>query len=103
MLQKRRVADDDPVAGRSAVAELRYDRQPVGALQALDPDHVVYAGTASTTLAPGLRLGWLLLPRPLLEPVSALRDDGHVPATEQIAFAGLLRSGAFERRVRRMS
>jgi hypothetical protein len=37
-------------------AELRYDRQPVGALQALDPEHVVYAGTASKTLAPGLRL-----------------------------------------------
>jgi len=83
-------------------AELRYDRQPVGALQALDPDHVVYAGTASKTLAPGLRLGWLLLPRPLLGPVCALRADGHVPATEQIAFAGLLRSGAFERHVRRM-
>ena len=54
-------------------AELRYDRQPVGALQALDPDHVAYAGTASKTLAPGLRLGWLLLPRELLEPVCALR------------------------------
>jgi GntR family transcriptional regulator / MocR family aminotransferase len=38
--------------------EFRYDRQPVGALQALAPDHVIYAGTASKSLAPSLRLGW---------------------------------------------
>ena len=85
-------------------AELRYDRQPVGALQALDPEHVAYAGTASKTLAPGLRLGWLVLPRSLLDPVVILRrtEDVHVPATHQLAFAELLRSGAFERHVRRM-
>jgi GntR family transcriptional regulator/MocR family aminotransferase len=85
-------------------AELRYDRQPVGALQALDPDHVAFAGTTSKTLAPGLRLGWLLLPRTLLEPVVALRmlEDVHVPAPEQLAFSQLLVSGGFERHVRRM-
>ncbi len=85
-------------------AELRYDRLPVGALQAIDPDHVAYAGSASKTLAPGLRLGWLLLPRELVEPMCALRmiEDVHVSAPEQIAFAELLRSGAFERHVRRM-
>ena len=85
-------------------AELRYDRQPVGALQALDPDHVVYAGTASKTLAPGLRLGWLVLPSALLEPIVAVRkvEDVHVPATDQIAFGELLASGAFERHVRRV-
>ena len=44
--------------------EFRYDRQPVGAMQALAPEHVVYAGTASKTLAPGLRIGWLALPGP---------------------------------------
>lgn len=85
-------------------AELRYDRQPVGALQALAPEHVAYGGTASKTLVPGLRLGWLLLPPRLLEPVLALREveDVHVPATDQIAFTELLRSGAYERHVRRM-
>lgn len=85
-------------------AELRYDRQPVGALQALDPDRVAFAGTTSKTLAPGLRLGWLLLPHALLEPVVALRrmEDVHVSAPEQLAFSHLLVSGAFERHVRRM-
>jgi GntR family transcriptional regulator/MocR family aminotransferase len=85
-------------------AELRYDRPPVGALQALDPDRVVYAGTTSKTLAPGLRLGWLLLPPALLDSVLRLRttEDVHVPAPEQIAFGELLVSGAFERHVRRM-
>jgi GntR family transcriptional regulator/MocR family aminotransferase len=85
-------------------AELRYDRPPVGALQALDPDRVVYAGTTSKTLAPGLRLGWLLLPPALLDSVLRLRatEDVHVSAPEQIAFGELLVSGAFERHVRRM-
>jgi GntR family transcriptional regulator/MocR family aminotransferase len=85
-------------------AELRYDRQPVGALQALDPEHVAFAGTTSKTLAPGLRLGWLLLPHALVEPVVALRrvEDVHVPAPDQLAFSQLLLSGAFERHVRRM-
>jgi GntR family transcriptional regulator / MocR family aminotransferase len=84
--------------------ELRFDRPPIGALQALDPDHVAYGGTASKTLAPGLRLGWLVLPEALREPVLALREaeDLHVPALDQIAFAELLGSGAYERHVRRM-
>src|SRR5207344_2648830 len=43
-------------------AEFRYDREPIGAIQGLSPDNVVYAGSASKTLAPGLRLGWLLVP-----------------------------------------
>ena len=43
-------------------AEYRYDRAAVGALQGLDPERVVYAGSASKTLAPALRLGWLVVP-----------------------------------------
>ena len=83
--------------------EFRYDRQPVGALQGLDPEHVVYAGTASKTLAPALRLGWLVLPDRLLEPVvEAKQLAGDTQALEQLTLAELLRSGAYDRQVRRM-
>ena len=51
-------------------AEYRYDRAAVGALQGLDPDRVVYAGSASKTLAPALRLGWLVLPPALRRAVT---------------------------------
>jgi GntR family transcriptional regulator/MocR family aminotransferase len=85
-------------------AELRYDRPPVGALQALGAEHVAFVGTASKTLAPGLRLGWLLLPQALLRDVVRLRrtEDVHVAAPDQIALAELLRSGEFERHIRRL-
>ena len=55
-------------------AEYRYDRAAVGALQGLDPDRVVYAGSASKTLAPALRLGWLVVPPRLLERGRARRS-----------------------------
>src|SRR5205085_478976 len=73
-------------------------------LQALDPDRVVYLGTASKTLAPGLRLGWIVVPPALLEPLTHLRtlEDMQTPATEQITFNQLLRGGDFERHLRRM-
>src|SRR5690606_2133942 len=50
-------------------AEYRYDRAPVGALQSLDPGRIVYAGTASKTLAPALRLGWLVVPPRIIDRV----------------------------------
>jgi GntR family transcriptional regulator/MocR family aminotransferase len=84
--------------------EFRYDRHAAGALQALDPERVVFAGSASKALAPGLRLGWLVVPARLIDPISSLRiaEDVHVPAPDQIALCQLLRSGAYERHVRRM-
>ena len=74
--------------------EFRYDRQPAGALQGLDPEHVVYAGTASKTLAPGLRLAWLVLPGALVEPVlEAKTRIGGTTVLEQLALAELHRLG----------
>jgi GntR family transcriptional regulator/MocR family aminotransferase len=84
--------------------EFRYDRQPVGALQALDPERVVYAGTASKTLAPGMRLAWLVLPPTLVEPVAAVKRLGErqLPFTEELALAELIESGDWDRHLRRM-
>ena len=85
-------------------AEYRYDRAAVGALQGLDPDRIVYAGTASKTLAPALRLGWLVMPPRLLEPVrleKALADRG-TARIEQHALADFLARGELDRHLRRM-
>src|SRR5580704_10350644 len=85
-------------------AEYRYDRTPVGALQGLAPGHVVYAGSASKTLAPGIRLGWFVLPRHLTEPVTAAKiaADRGSPALEQVALADFVTRGEFDRHLRRM-
>jgi len=83
--------------------EFRYDRQAVGAMQALAPEHVVYAGTASKSLAPGLRLGWLAVPAQLLEPLveaKRLADVG-TGALDQLTLAELIRCGAYDRHIRR--
>ena len=50
-------------------AEFRYDREPVGAVQGLAPDRVVVLGTVSKSLAPAVRLGWVLAPGWLLTAV----------------------------------
>ncbi len=83
--------------------EFRYDRQPVGALQAMDPDRVAYVGTASKSLAPGLRLAWMALPPGLVAPVVAAKElaDRHTSALDQLTLAELIRSGALDRHVRR--
>lgn len=83
-------------------AEFRYDRRPVGALQARDPDRVAYLGSASKTLAPGLRLGWIVARDPLrgrLVREKALDDHGS-PALDQLALARLLDSAAYDRHIR---
>ena len=80
--------------------EFRYDRQPVGALQALAPDHVVYAGTASKSLAPALRLGWLVVPPRLLDAVIAQLTAGP-SGLDQLTLAEFIDSGGYDRQIRR--
>ena len=80
--------------------EFRYDRQPVGALQALAPDHVIYAGTASKSLVPALRLGWLVVPPRLLDAVAAQLTAGP-SGLDQLTLAEFIDSGGYDRQIRR--
>ncbi|MFD7553874.1 MULTISPECIES: PLP-dependent aminotransferase family protein [unclassified Streptomyces] len=75
------------------------------ALQRLAPDHVVYAGTVSKSLAPGLRLGWLAAPAPLLDGLlrARARQDLGTDVLTQLAFAEFLRGGAYDRHLRRLN
>ncbi|WP_369213054.1 MocR-like pyridoxine biosynthesis transcription factor PdxR, partial [Streptomyces flavofungini] len=82
--------------------EFRYDRQPVGALQGLDPERVVYLGTASKSLAPGLRIGWMVLPAALRDEALGEKDAAgwSCGALDQLTLAEFLTSGAYDRHVR---
>jgi GntR family transcriptional regulator / MocR family aminotransferase len=84
-------------------AEFRYDREPVRALQGLHPGGVIYLGTTSKTLAPALRLGWLVAPDAMLEELAAgkLLLDDFSPTIEQLAFARLLERGDYQRHIRK--
>ncbi|MFV8048673.1 PLP-dependent aminotransferase family protein [Mycobacterium sp. 48b] len=85
-------------------AEYRYDRAPVGALQGVAPDRVVYLGSTSKTLAPGLRIGWMVVPGHLIDRVrtaKSLADTGS-SVMDQIAFSQFLASGGYDRHLRQM-
>jgi GntR family transcriptional regulator/MocR family aminotransferase len=84
-------------------AEYRYDRAPVGALQGLRPDLVFHVGSVSKTLAPALRLGWLIGPPAWRERLHRAREglDHGLPALEQHALADFIERGAYDRHIRR--
>jgi len=83
--------------------EFRYDRQAVGAMQALAPEAVVYAGSASKSLAPGLRLGWLVPPVHLLDDIVAAKHAACrlSSSLDQLTLARFIDSGDYDRHVRR--
>ncbi len=84
-------------------AEFRYDRAPLAALQGLAPDRVVYLGTVSKTLAPGLRLGWLIVPASLSDAVVQAKalDDLGCSVLDQLVLARLLQTSAYDRHLRK--
>jgi GntR family transcriptional regulator/MocR family aminotransferase len=81
--------------------EFRYDRAPVAALQGIDPDHVAYFGTASKSVAPALRVAWMVVPRRLVPAVLAAKGAVEtVSVIDQLTLAEFIASGAFDRNVR---
>ena len=85
-------------------AEFRYDRQPVGSLQGLAPDRVATLGSVSKSLAPAMRLGWVVCPARLGELIAQEkhRADRGSPGLDQLALARLVESGRYDRHLRRM-
>src|SRR5262249_3436756 len=85
-------------------AEYRYDREPVGALQGLAPERVIYAGSVSKILAPALRIGWLAVPAELQAAIEERKRiaDLASPVLEQLSYAEFLRVGDLDRHLRRM-
>jgi GntR family transcriptional regulator / MocR family aminotransferase len=84
--------------------EYRYDREPVGALQGLGPARVAYLGSTSKTLAPALRLGWMVLPGDLAAALADERGwaDGGSPVLDQLTLVEFIERGELDRHLRRM-
>ena len=85
-------------------SEFRYDKQSVGSLQGLAEDRVVSVGSVSKSLAPAVRLGWVLAPSHLTDRIAGekRRSDRGSPTLDQLALAHLMESGRFDRHLRRM-
>jgi len=85
-------------------SEFRYDRDPVGVLQGLAPERVFTVGTVSKSLAPTIRVGWVLAPPAFAEALAEekLLADRGTPGLDQAALALLVESGRFDRHLRRM-
>jgi GntR family transcriptional regulator / MocR family aminotransferase len=84
--------------------EFRYVDRPLEPLQALDANgRVVYVGSFSKTFSPSVRLGFAVVPRPLAEPIAALRQliDWHPPTAMQTALAGFINDGLLDKHIRR--
>ena len=83
--------------------EYRYDRQPLGALQGIAPDRVIYLGTTSKTLGAGLRVGWVVVPSEMLEPLADQRGrDNEVNQLTQATLARFIDQGDLDRHIRRV-
>lgn len=86
-------------------SEYRFSGRPLAALQGLDnAGRVVYLGTFSKVLSPGLRIGYIVAPPALADAIIAARGltDRHPPTLEQAVLADFIAEGHFARHLRRV-
>ena len=85
-------------------AEFRYDREPIGAVQGIVPERTIHVGSVAKTLAPSVRVGWLVVPEQLLGPLVATHEMRvSQPATlEQLVLARLVDDGRYDRHLRKV-
>jgi GntR family transcriptional regulator / MocR family aminotransferase len=83
-------------------AEFRYDREPVGAMQALAPDRTIYLGSVAKTLAPSIRVGWIVAPPMLVEELRHLREvrTSQLATLDHLIVARLIDTGTYDRHLR---
>lgn len=84
-------------------SEFRYNGEPINSLYELNSQQVIYVGTFSKTLFPSLRLGYLVLPYPLIEQCRQWKrlDDHHSNSINQLALMRFIESGELERHIMR--
>lgn len=83
--------------------EFRYDRQTIGALQGLDPERVLYIGTASKSLSPGLRLSWLVVPAEIGGILAAVKHLRGAPSSiDQVCLGDFIATGELDRHLRQV-
>jgi GntR family transcriptional regulator/MocR family aminotransferase len=85
-------------------SELRYSGHPFPSLQGLDPSHVIYLGTMSKVMFPSMRLGYAIVPEPLVEAYAGARAlvDRHSPTADQHVLATFIKEGMLEAHIRRI-
>ncbi|MBE4908381.1 PLP-dependent aminotransferase family protein [Bacillus luteolus] len=85
-------------------SEFTYEGTPVHSVQGLDPERVLYVGTFSKILSPALRIGYVVLPEPLIEECKKLKwyTDRHHPSLEQLMLTRFIKEGFLDRHIRKM-
>lgn len=86
-------------------SEYRYGERPIPALQGLDQNHsVIYIGTFSKVLFPSLRIGYLVVPQPLVSLFAQAKwlSDRQLPTLEQQVLTEFIAAGHLESHIRKM-
>ncbi len=85
--------------------EFRYDGYPITPMRAINESNVIYLGSFSKVLSPALRLGYIVLPKPLIKKFKLYKlfDDVHTGTIDQLALNYFIKEGYFEKHIYKMN